>query len=69
MKIDKISKSKLYARFGVKEYWLVDPEEKEITLLVLRKRGYRIFGIFEKETSFESPLLKGLTVSLKDVFA
>ncbi|HSB05367.1 MAG TPA: Uma2 family endonuclease [Thermodesulfobacteriota bacterium] len=37
-KIDKISKTKLYARFGVKEYWIVSLDNREVTVLRLRGR-------------------------------
>lgn len=60
-KIDKISKTKLYARFGVKEYWIVNPEKKEVTVLRLKGEGYKSQGNFGIKDSFESKLLKGLT--------
>ena len=35
-KLDRTLKTGLYERFGVKEYWLVDPERKQIEVLLLR---------------------------------
>ncbi|HYD09139.1 MAG TPA: Uma2 family endonuclease [Acidimicrobiales bacterium] len=38
--IDREHKRVEYARFGVPEYWLVDPEARTITALVLRDGAY-----------------------------
>ncbi len=67
-KIDKISKTKLYAKFGVKEYWIVDPERKEIIVLTLRVDLFTTYGIFRMDDCFESPLLKGMKVELNKIF-
>ena len=64
--LDQKLKAKLYETFGVKEYWLVDPEKKEIEVLTLTQEGYSSFGVFTE--SLSSPILKGLTVGLSEVF-
>lgn len=67
-KLDKTAKMKLYERSGVKEYWLVDPDRKAIEVLTLKGRSYDSMGVFGIEQSFESVLLKGLKVSLEEIF-
>lgn len=37
---DKVKKRALYERFGVKEYWMVDPETKLATGLTLKDQHY-----------------------------
>ena len=59
---------KLYEKFKVKEYWLVDLEKKEIEVLVLKRERYESFGVFKEEGSFASPLLRESRVNLKDIF-
>jgi len=38
---DKIRKKKLYEQFGVKEYWIIDPETKEATGYSLNDNQYQ----------------------------
>jgi Uma2 family endonuclease len=68
MKLDRTLKMRRYAEFGVREYWLADPVEKEIEVLTLKGEIYESMGVFGDEESFGSPLLKGLRVHLKDIF-
>jgi len=44
---DRILKKKLYARFGVREYWIVNPCGREVEVYELGKRGYRLKGIYK----------------------
>ncbi len=67
-KLDKTVKMKLYERSGIKEYWLVDPDREEIEVLTLKDSSYESMGVFGIEQSFESALLKGLSVSLDMIF-
>ena len=66
---DYTYKRTLYAKYGVKEYWLVDPESQTIEVLALRARGYRRAGLYDQGQALESPILVGLRIPLKEVFA
>jgi Uma2 family endonuclease len=66
---DRELKGKLYARAGVQEYWLVDPQERSIQVLVLREEGYQTAGIYREGSSLTSPLLPGLKLEVVGVFA
>ena len=67
---DETIKRRLYERFGVAEYWIVDPELE--TLKVYRRvdDSFRRAGDYALETSdeFTTPLFPGLTLRLADVF-
>lgn len=67
---DRTLKKKLYARHGVKEYWLVDPEEKTIEVLALGQRGYERVALYKDKGrgTLESPLLPGLKIPLGGIF-
>jgi len=61
-------KFKVYERYGVKEYWIVDPELKEIEIYQLQNNKFVFVEKAEKEAKIKSTLLSGLEVGLKDVF-
>ena len=58
-----------YAKAGIKEYWIVDPEEEKIVVLALKGKSYRQHGAYRSGQAAESKLLKGFTVDAGDVFA
>jgi len=53
----------------VREYWIVDPEEKTIEVLELRRRGFELFALYKKQDTLTSPLLSGLQIPLLEVFS
>ena len=65
---DMVQKKRLYARFGVKEYWIVIPEEKEVEVYILKDEAYQLYKTYTKVDILESPSLKGLKIGLKEIF-
>jgi Uma2 family endonuclease len=65
---DRVFKRRLYAKYGVPEYWIVDPEEETIEVLTLGERGYERAGLYHKNETLESPLLPGLRIPLDEIF-
>jgi Uma2 family endonuclease len=69
-KRDEGLKRDLYERFGVKEYWLVDPVRQ--TVLVYRREGDRFHraGRFSAAAGdvLTTPLLPGLEIALAKIF-
>lgn len=65
---DMVQKKRLYARFGVKEYWIVIPEEKEIEVHILKDSIYQLHAAYSKTDILGSPSLKGLKIKLKEIF-
>ncbi|MCY3022333.1 MAG: Uma2 family endonuclease [Planctomycetota bacterium] len=66
---DYRDKRKDYAVHGVSEYWIVDPQAEQITVLTLKAGRYVERGVFKKGTMASSALLKGFEVSVDAVFA
>ena len=62
-------KRKTYARFGIQEYWIVDPETETAAVLVWTEAGYRSAGSYGKRDCLSSPLLPDLNLPLSAVFA
>ena len=49
---DRSLKRDLYARVGVPEYWIVDPEEREVVRYLLADSGFREAGRYRTEITF-----------------
>lgn len=65
---DREVKRKLYALYGVREYWIVDPDAKTIEVLT-REQGELITSCtFVADESLTSPLLKDFSLPLSPVF-
>ena len=65
---DRTYKRTLYARHGVREYWLVDPDERSIEVMELGKIGFESVGVYRKGEMLTSPLFQGLRFNLEEVF-
>jgi Uma2 family endonuclease len=58
-----------YAAAKIAEYWIVDPEEQQITVLTLDGDAYREHGVFRPGERAASVLLPGFGVDVAAVFA
>ncbi|MBI2061809.1 MAG: Uma2 family endonuclease [Nitrospirae bacterium] len=65
---DRVAKKKLYFKYGVKEYWIVDPEARSIEVLVWENAGYNLKGSFTTGTA-NSSVFPSLSVNHSDIFA
>lgn len=66
---DLKKKAGIYARHGVKEYWVVDPEDKSIEVYVGQEGKFTLSQGVEEEGKIRSLLLDGLEVGTKEIFA
>ncbi len=65
---DLVEKRADYARGRIPEYWIVDPQEEEITVLRLSGQKYVVHGKFGRGDKARSALLKGFEVAVDDVY-
>ena len=64
---DRGVKADLYARSGVREYWMVDPELQTLAILVLGADGYAPTP--QEGGIVRSTVLPGLAVDVAALFA
>jgi len=65
---DQIVKRQTYARFGVKEYWIVEPLVEVIEISRLQENVLASVGVSRNADEISSPLLPDLKFTVKDVF-
>ena len=68
-KRDYVDKLADYAKAGVAEYWIVDPEQTLVTIFVLDGTTYRVAQECHPGDQACSLLLDGLTISVNDIWA
>lgn len=65
---DRTFKRALYAKHGVKEYWLVDPDTRTVTVLLLEERRFAVAGVYGPGQNLTSPTLQGCAFDLDEIF-
>ena len=65
---DRRVKHSIYERFGVPEYWIVDPETETVQVFRLSAGRYPDPLEYGKGDLLESPLFPGLSIPLSEVF-
>ena len=63
--IDRTTKLKLYARYGVQEYWLIDPEACTAEIYRRETRGFEQVASLRPSDLLTTPLLPGFSVLLR----
>jgi Uma2 family endonuclease len=67
-KRDTIKKKAIYEKYGVKEYWIVDPDTEVVSVFVLEKNLFKEREIYKKDQALESPLLPEFSLVLEEVY-
>ena len=65
---DLSAKRQLYGKYGVKEYWIVDSENREVLVLRLKGEIFEEVARLKSDDEITSPLLSGLQLKVKTLF-
>jgi Uma2 family endonuclease len=65
---DTVTKRREYAQAGIPEYWIVNPIDDTVTVLVLGDGEYREHGVFRPGAHADSPSLPDVSISVRDTF-
>lgn len=65
---DRIYKKLVYEKYGVKEYWIVDPQEETIEVWYLKDARFQLFHKARKHQNINSKLLEDLELDLSLIF-
>jgi Uma2 family endonuclease len=61
---DRAGKLKLYARYGVQEYWIIDPDAPTAEIYRRQKEGFELAAKLEPADSLTSTLFPGFNLAL-----
>jgi len=65
---DLKAKRRLYGKYDVQEYWVVDAENSSVLVFRLQADGLEEVSILRNDDQITSPLLPGFQLKLSDVF-
>ena len=67
--VDRRTKLPIYARYGVTEYWIADPDDRAIEVYILDGPSYRVAGIFVADETVNVGQFAEAGIALSAVFA
>lgn len=66
---DKFYKFNMYEKFGIKEYWIIEPDIKLLSVFTLNKDDrYGRPELYSEVDKVKVQVLKNLEINLSDVF-
>jgi Uma2 family endonuclease len=66
---DLDTKRRLYSKYGVREYWLVDPRSRSVDVLTQQGTGLELWQRYQGTEPLHSPLLPSLSLDLAEIFS
>jgi Uma2 family endonuclease len=66
---DYSRKKRIYCERGVREYWIVDPEDRTIEIMVKEGVFYQTVALLRAPAMLESAMFPGFSMKVEEVFA
>lgn len=69
IKMDRVVKFNRYEKSGIKEYWIVEPDQKLVSVVVLQiNQKYGRTEIYTEDDTISVSILPDLVIDLREVF-
>lgn len=65
---DRATKRRIYGRYGVRAYWMADPEGRGIEVAAHNGQELATVQVFSMGMVLASPLLPGLAMEIDEIF-
>ncbi|MCI0485783.1 MAG: Uma2 family endonuclease [Blastocatellia bacterium] len=65
---DRVAKRQLYAKYGVKEYWVVDPYKRTVEVYLLKGHTLKLRATCGEQDELMSSMLPGFTCKVESIF-
>jgi Uma2 family endonuclease len=65
---DKVTKFRNYEKAGVREYWIINPDDDTVQVYILAEDGHYRGAGYGREHSIPLTALPGCTINLEEVF-
>ena len=66
--LDKTAKLRVYARTGVSELWIVDPEARSVAVYCLQQDAERSAAAYLERDTWTSPHFPGMRIPGTEIF-
>jgi len=66
---DETQKLTIYEEYGVREYWIVNPDRKTIQIFLHNGKDFDKPDYYRNNETIKSSVLKGFQIALKDIFS
>jgi Uma2 family endonuclease len=66
---DYSRKKRIYCERGVREYWIIDPEDRTIEIMVKEGAFYQTVALLRPPAVLESAMFPGFSMKIEEVFA
>lgn len=68
MNKDRGDKQEIYEQFAIREYWIVDPQNRSIEVYRMEENRYRLFNSAVEEGIIKSSVLPDFELDVKTIF-
>jgi Uma2 family endonuclease len=65
---DRGAKMKVYARYGVERYWIVEPDARSLEIYALRAGAYELINTYRDDAIVRCDVPAGLELRLADIW-